>query len=87
MVLMESFASNMLSLDDEKNFDMLGNFRAHFMAGLVPLNKRVGKEQNDFTFINFLSSGNGTAPSFSSLFFLSPSPTISLGKFKNHKLP
>lgn len=87
MVLMESFASNMLSLDDEKDFDVLGNFRAHFMAGRVPLNKRVGKEQNDFTFINFLSSGNGTAPSFSSLFFLSPSPTISLGKFKNHKLP
>ncbi len=87
MVLLESFGSNMLSLDNEADFDLLGSFRTHFVTGQIPLDKRNGKAQNDFTFINFLSSGNGTAPSFSSLFFASPSPTISLGKFKNHKLP
>lgn len=88
VVLLESFASNMLALDDESSFDLLGSFRAHFENGKIPLEKRKKHESiSDFTFLNFLSSGNGTAPSFSSLFFLSPSPTISLGKFKNHKLP
>lgn len=66
-VLMESFGTNMLALDNPTNFDTLASFRPHFEAG-----KRKTKGQNDFVFMNFLSGGNGTAQSFVSLFFISP---------------
>lgn len=80
VVLMESFGTNMLVLDDEKKFDLLMSFRKHFIAG------KTGSK-TDFTFMNFLSSQNGTAPSFASLFFVAPNGTISLSNVKNKKLP
>ena len=49
VVLMESFGSNLLMLDDRANFDLLMSFRAHFEAGKIK-----HKEQSDFTFMNFL---------------------------------
>lgn len=82
VVLMESFGSNILILDDEKNFDLLMSFRKDFEAG-----KKRHENQTDFTFMNFLSGRNGTAPSFAQLFFLSPSGNISLSRAKNKKLP
>ena len=81
-VLMESFASNMLALDDVKDFDMLGNFRPYFESG-----KRKQTEQNDFVFTRFLSGGNHTAASFALLFPIAPHPTISLSAAKTTKLP
>lgn len=81
VVLMESFGTNMLYLDNAQDFDLLGEFRQHFEAGL-----RAKDGQNDFTFMHFLSSANGTAPSFARLFFLSTSANISLGQAKNTKL-
>ncbi|TKX29817.1 sulfatase [Campylobacter sp. MIT 12-5580] len=81
VVLMESFGTNMLYLDDVKDFDLLGEFRQHFEAGL-----KTKEGQSDFTFMRFLSSANGTAPSFAKLFFLSASANISLGQAKNTKL-
>lgn len=81
MVLMESFGSNLLFLDDRDNFNLLMNFRKHFEAG-----KHTHKNQVDFTFMNFLSGQNGTAVSFASLFFLSPNANISLSTVKNKKL-
>lgn len=82
VVLMESFGSNILALDDENNFDLLMSFRKDFEAG-----KKRHNNQTDFTFTNFLSGRNGTAPSFAQLFFLSPSANISLSVAKNKKLP
>ena len=82
VVLMESFGSNLLLLDDEKDFDLLMSFRKDFEAG-----KTKRKGQSDFTFVNFLSGQNGTAGSFASLFFLSPSANISLSSVKNKALP
>lgn len=82
VVLMESFGLNLLMLDDRANFDLLMSFRAHFEAG-----KTKHKGQSDFVFMNFLSAQNGTAPSFASLFFLSPSANISLSSAKNKALP
>lgn len=84
VVLMESLGTNMLSLDNALNFDLLMGFRAHFEAGKVVQNS--SKPQNDFVFMNFLSSTNGTAGSFASLFFLSPNANISLGLAKDKKL-
>ncbi|WP_185908821.1 LTA synthase family protein, partial [Campylobacter troglodytis] len=82
VVLMESFGTNLLLLDDEEDFDLLMSFRPHFEAGKI---KQKG--QKDFTFVNFLSAQNGTAPSFASLFFLSPSANLSLSSVKNKLLP
>lgn len=82
VVLMESFGSNILALDDKNNFDLLMSFRKDFEAG-----KKRYNNQTDFTFMNFLSGRNGTAPSFAQLFFLSPSSNISLSRAKNTKLP
>lgn len=81
VVLMESFGSNILALDDEKNFDLLMSFRKDFEKG-----KERHQNQTDFTFMNFLSGQNGTAGSFASLFFLSPNANISLSSVKNKKL-
>ena len=81
VVLMESFGSNILALDDEKNFDLLMSFRKDFERG-----KKRQENQTDFTFTNFLSGQNGTAGSFASLFFLSPNANISLSSVKNKKL-
>ena len=81
-VLMESFGSNLLLLDDKKDFDLLMSFRPHFEVGKIK-----HKEQSDFTFVNFLSGQNGTAGSFASLFFLSPSANISLSRAQNKTLP
>lgn len=85
MVLMESFGSNMLLLDDKNSFDLLMSFRAHFEAGKYKkAHKKIG--QSDFTFMNFLSEQNGTAGSFAQLFFLSPNANISLSSAKDKKL-
>ena len=81
VVLMESFGSNLLMLDDRANFDLLMSFRAHFEAG-----KTKHKEQNDFTFMNFLSNYNSTVSSFVSLFFLSPSAKIAFDSVKNEQI-
>ena len=81
-VLMESFASNMLALDDAKDFDLLGSFRPYFESG-----KRKHAGQNDFVFTHFLSGGNHTAASFALLLPIAPHPTISLGSAKATKLP
>lgn len=81
-VLMESFASNMLALDDAQEFDLLGSFRPYFESG-----KHKHTEQNDFVFTRFLSGGNHTAASFALLFPIAPHPTISLSAAKSTKLP
>ena len=81
-VLMESFASNMLALDDAKDFDLLGSFRPYFESGK---HKKAG--QNDFVFTHFLSGGNHTAASFALLLPIAPHPTISLSTAKATKLP
>ena len=81
VVLMESFGTNMLLLDDVKNFDTLASFRPHFEAG-----KHKTKGQNDFTFMNFLSGGNGTAQSFVSLFFISPFQNITFDTVQRTKI-
>ncbi len=118
VVLMESFGSNMLFLDDEREFDLLMGFREHFEAGKAAtqgisnansqshLNgvlqnqnganaakKGISQDKNsakptqtDFTFVNFLSNANGTASSFASLFFISPSANISQGLARDKKL-
>ncbi|RDU70362.1 LTA synthase family protein [Helicobacter brantae] len=69
--LMESFGINLLSFDNPKDFDLLGEFRGHYKSDLV--------------FERFLSSGNGTASSFSSLYLNSPTATISLSSVKRVK--
>ncbi|WP_051420497.1 LTA synthase family protein [Helicobacter pametensis] len=66
--LMESFGNNFLELDDVKNFDLLGSLRKHF--------------DEDFVFTRFLPYANGTAASFSGLFFGSPVAHIGLSKVK-----
>ena len=81
-VLMESFALNMLALDNAEHFDMLGSFRPYFESGM---SKHKG--QNDFVFTKFLSGGNGTIASLTKLFFDSPTSLISLSTAKNTKLP
>lgn len=81
VVLMESFGSNMLYFDDREDFDLLMSFRSHFEAGLVK-----AKSQNDFVFMNFLSSHNGTPPSFAQLFFESPNAALPLSSAKHKKL-
>lgn len=80
-VLMESFGANMLSLDSQKDFDLLGAFRPYFESG-----KKRQQTQQDFTFTKFLSHHNGTAPSFASIFFNAPLSTISLSRYKNKTL-
>lgn len=82
VVLMESFGSNLLQLDSLKDFDLLMSFRPYFEAG-----KTKHKAQTDFVFVNFLSTQNGTAGSFASLFFNSPNANISLSSVKNKALP
>ena len=79
---MESFALNMLALDNAEHFDMLGSFRPYFESGMSK-----HKEQNDFVFTKFLSGGNGTIASLTKLFFDSPTSLISLSTAKNTKLP
>lgn len=69
--LMESFGLNLLNFDNAKNYDLLGELREHF--------------KSDIVFKRFLPSGNGTAPSFSSLYLSSPSATISLSSVKRIK--
>lgn len=69
--LMESFGLNLLSFDDDKDYDLLGEFREHY--------------KSDMVFTRFLPSGNGTAPSFSSLYLNSPTATISLSSVKRVK--
>ena len=81
-VLMESFALNMLALDNAGHFDMLGSFRPYFESGM---SKHKG--QNDFVFTKFLSGANGTIASLTKLFFDSPTSLISLSTAKNTKLP
>ena len=81
-VLMESFALNMLALDNAEHFDMLGSFRPYFESGM---SKHKG--QNDFVFTKFLSGGNHTAASFGLLLPIAPHSTISLSTAKNTKLP
>ncbi|WP_158654638.1 LTA synthase family protein [Helicobacter equorum] len=81
-VLMESFALNMLALDNAEHFDMLGGFRPYFESGM---SKHKG--QNDFVFTKFLSGGNHTAASFGLLLPIAPHSTISLSTAKNTKLP
>ncbi|WP_066387803.1 LTA synthase family protein [Helicobacter himalayensis] len=80
-VLMESFGTNMLSLDSQKDFDLLGAFRFYFESG-----KKHQQAQQDFTFTKFLSHHNGTASSFASIFFNAPLSTISLSRYKNKML-
>lgn len=82
VVLMESFGSNMLVMDNKDDFDMLGELRVHFEAG-----ERVEKNKVDFTFKRFLSNANNTAPSFSALFFQSPTHNIANSFYKNIKPP
>ena len=79
---MESFALNMLALDNAEHFDMLGSFRPYFESGM---SKHKG--QNDFVFTKFLSGGNHTAASFGLLLPIAPHSTISLSTAKNTKLP
>ncbi|MDY2822975.1 MAG: sulfatase-like hydrolase/transferase [Helicobacter sp.] len=81
-VLMESFALNILALDNAEHFDMLGSFRPYFESGM---SKHKG--QNDFVFTKFLSGANGTIASLTKLFFDSPTSLISLSTAKNTKLP
>lgn len=70
--LMESFGLNLLHFDDPKTLDLMGSLRSHF--------------KSDFVFERFLPYGNGTAASFSGLFFGSPIQHIGLSKVKNHPL-
>ncbi|MBZ7994842.1 sulfatase-like hydrolase/transferase [Campylobacter canadensis] len=69
--LMESFGINMLSLHDDKH-DLLGSLKEHF--------------KQDFVFTRFLSSHNGTAPSFSGLYLLSPYSNLFFSSKKSKKL-
>ena len=70
--LMESFGVNFLMLDDDKH-DFLAGLRKHF--------------KEDFVFTRFLSSHNGTAPSFAGIYFLSPYPHLAYSSKKYKKLP
>ncbi|MGM3173389.1 LTA synthase family protein [Dickeya lacustris] len=63
MALMESMGSNMLVYDHLPETDLLGALRPHFAS--------------DFVFRRFVSEGNGTAPSFAAMFFLSPVQNLS----------
>lgn len=65
--LMESFGLNLADFaSNEHNF--LGALDKHF--------------KEDFIFKRFLSSSNGTIPSFANLFFISPFSNISTSKFQ-----
>lgn len=65
--LMESFGLNLADFTNtEHNF--LGSLDKHF--------------KQDFLFKRFLSSSNGTIPSFANLFFVSPFSNISTSKFQ-----
>lgn len=68
-VVMESFGSNMLEFDDEKENNLLGRLRPHF--------------KEDFLFKRFLSHSNGTAPSLAGLYFHSPAQSISYSTYQN----
>lgn len=69
--LMESFGINYLMLDD-KNHNLLAGLRKHF--------------KQDFVFTRFLSSHNGTSPSFAGIFYLSPYANLAFTAQKNKKL-
>lgn len=69
--LMESFGLNLLSFDQPNRFDLLGEFREHY--------------KNDLVFERFLPSGNGTSPSFASLYLNSPTTTIASSMVKKTK--
>ncbi|WP_233706034.1 LTA synthase family protein [Helicobacter bilis] len=71
--VMESFGINALVHDRKDTNDLLGSLRKHF--------------ESDFVFYRFLSAADGTAPSFVALFFESPNEQITLGSYKNIKLP
>lgn len=62
-VMMESFGSNMLSFDRMPENDLLGSLREHL--------------ESDFMFHRFVPEGNGTAHSYTGMFFLSPVQNIS----------
>ncbi|AJC88081.1 LTA synthase family protein [Campylobacter insulaenigrae] len=64
---MESFGWNLADFKDEEH-NYLGALDRHF--------------KQDFVFQKFLSSTNGTIPSFANLFFLSPFANISTSKFQ-----
>lgn len=64
---MESFGWNLADFIDERH-NYLGALNKHF--------------KQDFVFQRFLSSTNGTIPSFANLFFLSPFAYISTSKFQ-----
>lgn len=65
--LMESFGLNLADFSNEKH-NFLGALDKHF--------------KQDFVFKRFLSSTNGTIPSFANLFFISPFSNISTSKFQ-----
>lgn len=73
VTLMESFGSNVLSLDNEKTNDLLGDLRPHFAS--------------DFVFRRFISGYNGTALSFNSLFFQSPTNMINQAGIGSEPVP
>lgn len=73
LAVMESFGSNLLAFDDEKENDLLGSLRKHFST--------------DFVFNRFVSTHNGTAPSVMSLYFYSENQNLSQSVAQNKKLP
>lgn len=71
--LMESFGTHFLLLDDEKNRDLLGELRSHFV--------------NDFLYLKFISEGDGTSDTIHRFFIRSPLDNISQSKIKNKSFP
>lgn len=67
LILMESFGLNLADFSS-KEHNFLGALDKHF--------------KQDFIFKRFLSSSNGTIPSFANLFFVSPFSNISTSKFQ-----
>lgn len=65
--LMESFGFNLADFTN-REYNFLGRLDRHF--------------KEDFLFKRFLSSTNGTIPSFANLFFISPFSNISTSKFQ-----
>ncbi|TQR33696.1 sulfatase [Campylobacter sp. MIT 99-7217] len=68
--IMESFG--LAALDFQNEVNLLGELEKHF--------------EQDFLFTRFLSSENGTMPSFSRLLFLSPKAQIASSRYQNLRL-
>lgn len=69
--IMESFGLGVLEYQSE-NLNLLGVLKTHF--------------ESDYLFTRFLSSENGTMPSFASLIYLSPKPFLAQSKYQHLRL-